>query len=45
MSKLDRNLKKNASGQSLAISNDSSLKYSFINESAIQDIITKKLSN
>lgn len=37
-------LKNNASGQSLALSNDSSLKYS-LNESAIQDIITRKLSN
>jgi hypothetical protein len=45
LNRLDKNLRSNASGQSLAISNESSLKYSLINESAIQDIISRKLSN
>jgi hypothetical protein len=42
--RFEQGLHNNPSGQSLAISNDSSLKYS-LNESAIQDIITRKLSN
>lgn len=42
--RFEQGLQNNPSGQSLAISNDSSLKYS-LNESAIQDIITRKLSN